>query len=161
MESSTPNRLAVAGISCIRPVAPTPLTASDLPADSIPITARTKAGDTSVPMVAIRISVPCALAIFCNCCKRGFGTALPSGAFSKYKTALRKRPGPESVSFGETPTQYHSNPVRTGALSGVVGSSASGAALTGANWSDGSTCTLMRLVDPLLGTPTRLKVKLG
>ena len=56
--SVTPNRAAVSGISCISPIAPAELIAVGFPALSMPITANTKAGETSVPIVAFRISVP-------------------------------------------------------------------------------------------------------
>ena len=56
--SLTPKRAAVAGISCISPCAPALETASVLPLDSTAITASTSAGDTSVPIVARRMSAP-------------------------------------------------------------------------------------------------------
>jgi len=61
-----PKRSAVAGMSCIRPTAPAGETASVLPALSIPMIARTSAGDTCVPTVASSISRPCAAATSCR-----------------------------------------------------------------------------------------------
>ena len=92
VESVTPNRSAVAGISCIRPTAPAWLTTSVCPALSMPMTASTSAGETSVPMVAFKISVPKASAMFCMCCMRGALTISPPGPCDRVASARSKRP---------------------------------------------------------------------
>ncbi len=90
--SVTPNRVAVAGISCISPCAPAPDTASARPPLSADITANTSAGDTAVPSVAFNNSVPYLSAISCICCRRGAATLLPPGPCDSVAIASGNRP---------------------------------------------------------------------
>ena len=168
--SETPKRSAVAGISCMRPLAPLWLTASMRPADSMLMTARTRAGDTRVPTVARSISAPCCSAIRCRCASRGAGTALPDGPRPKAISAASNRP-PASPSRGEIMSQYQSSgPVAAGAgaawavaASRVLGRSpgrAPGGATQPATasaraCSSGSICTVIRRDTPAEGGVTR------
>jgi hypothetical protein len=91
-ESVTPKRAAVAGMSCISPCAPAWLTAAGRPEDSTEMIARTSAGETRVPIVAVRISIPCRSAIWRSVSSRGEGGAAPGGPLVSATSASSSRP---------------------------------------------------------------------